>query len=121
MSNTKTIGEITEAIIQARLLQMGCVVLLPHGDNQRYDIVIEKNGIFYRIQCKTGKLYDNKIVKFSTRSTQYHRGGKSQGYSGQIEYFGVYCPQNDRCYLVPVADCGTSSKTILDDKYLLLM
>ena len=28
----------------------------------------------------------------------------TESYRGEIEYFGVYCPDNDKCYLVPVDD-----------------
>jgi PD-(D/E)XK endonuclease len=37
MMNPKMIGEISEAQVLAAFLQAGEVVLLPSGDNQRYD------------------------------------------------------------------------------------
>jgi len=48
MANTKAIGEISEAIVLAEFLKMGFPVLLPFGDNQRYDMVIEAGGRFLR-------------------------------------------------------------------------
>ena len=53
--NNKTKGERSEAIIIAKLLEVGYGVLTPFGDNRRYDLVIEDaDGKFWRVQCKTG-------------------------------------------------------------------
>ncbi len=53
--NNKTIGELSEAIIIAKLIEVGYSVLTPFGDNRRYDLVIEDaDGQFWRVQCKTG-------------------------------------------------------------------
>lgn len=37
--NTKTIGEISEMMVVARLAQKGFTVSRPVGDNQRYDAI----------------------------------------------------------------------------------
>jgi len=81
-------------------------VLLPFGDNQRYDFVIDENGSFKRIQCKTGRLVRG-AVKFACCSSQAHRGLGQQNYRGQIEYFAVYCHEINSTYLVPVDIAGT--------------
>lgn len=103
MSNTKDIGDISEAKILARLVELGFAVLSPFGDNKRYDYVIDRDGKFERIQVKTGKVSaDGSVISFPTSSSQNHVGRGRVSYVGQIEHFGVYCPQNDSCYLVPV-------------------
>lgn len=98
--NPKAIGERSEGQILARLLSLGKTVLMPFGDNQRYDFVID-DGKFVRVQCKTGKL-KNGAMCFPTSSSAYHRGGKRTDYRGQIDFFGVYCQETGECYWVPV-------------------
>ena len=61
MANTKDVGERSEAQVLAALLKLGKVVLMPYGDNQRYDFVVEDGGEFIRVQCKTGKLKDGRV------------------------------------------------------------
>ena len=39
MTDTKTAGEITEAVVLAEFLKAGFPVLVPFGDNLRYDLV----------------------------------------------------------------------------------
>ena len=113
--NNKTIGERSEAIIMAKLLEVGYGVLTPFGDNRRYDLVIEDaDGNFYRIQCKTGWVEnDGAYIQFKTASSYYHTkaGRTSHGrrdYRGQIDYFAVYCPQTRRTYLVPIEHASSS-------------
>jgi len=71
----KAVGEKTEAIIIAELIKKDYVVLLPFGDNQRYDLVIHHNNEFIRVQCKTGRLRNGAIV-FNTISI----GVNTKGY-----------------------------------------
>jgi hypothetical protein len=103
--NPKAIGEKSEAIIMAALLRHGFVVLTPFGDNQRYDLVIDLDGVFLRVQCKTGRLSRGAVV-FNTCSSQAHRGGGHQSYAGQVELFGVYSPDLDKVFFVPVGEVG---------------
>jgi PD-(D/E)XK endonuclease len=109
----KSKAEKSEAAILARLSgQEGVTILLPFGGgNGRYDMVIDDHGTFYRVQCKTGRLEQNgTVVAFNAASSTYHYyGGKARerrDYRGQVEYFGVYCPQINRAFLVPVDIVG---------------
>lgn len=111
--NHKATGERSEAIIIARLVEVGYDVLKPLGDNLRYDLTIEDaDGKFWRIQCKTGRS-NGEYITFVPASLYYHtRAGRttygSRSYHGQIDYFAVYCPETRGTYLVPVEHTGTS-------------
>lgn len=103
LANSKAIGDVAQAQVLAALLGQGKRVLMPFGDNCRYDLVVEENGRFSRIQCKTGRITRGAVV-FAVASSQYHRGGKRQSYQGQIDAFGVFCPDNDKTYIIPIVD-----------------
>ena len=107
--NTKTVGDITEAMVLAALARAGKSVLIPWGDNLRYDMAYEEGRQLIRVQCKTGSLQESGSIVFPTASCSAHRGGKRKNYRGQIDLFGVYCPQTGDVYLVPVDDVGVSS------------
>lgn len=111
--NPKTIGERSEALILARLLLNGEVVLQPFGDNQRYDLVVDRSGSFLRIQCKTGRIH-NGVIRFQSSSNA--GGGPKRGYRGEIDLFGVYCPDNDTVYMVPVNDAPESATMLRIDE-----
>src|SRR5581483_10587734 len=72
--HTDKTGDISEAAIIARLLQVGYNVFTPYGKNHRCDLVIEDaDGQFWRVQCKTGWLDENQtIITFATASSYNH-------------------------------------------------
>ena len=107
--NHKAVGERSQAYIIAKLLEVGYNVLTPFGDNARYDVVIEDDdGIFYRVQCKTGwTKNEGALIEFATASSYYHtKAGRTEhgrrDYRGQIDYFAVYSPDTEKVYLVPI-------------------
>jgi hypothetical protein len=107
----KVVGDRTTAVVLARLLEVFEIVLLPFGENQRYDLVVDDQGRMLRIQCKTGRLL-NGVIKFAACSTIYHHPNRASGqpyrhhYRGEADLFGVYCPETDGVYLVPVDEVG---------------
>lgn len=101
--NSNSIGAHTEGRVLAALLQAGYVVAIPFGV-ARYDLVIETPKGFKRVQCKTGRLRSGAVV-FNTYSLgNVRRTGQysTQPYQGSADLFGVYCPDTDKTYLVPV-------------------
>ncbi len=117
--NHKAIGECSEAIITARLIEAGYDILVPFGDNLRYDLLLaDADGQFWRIQCKTGWLEANgDSIVFATASFYYHtKAGRtshgSKSYHGQIDYFAVYCPETKGVYLIPIEHSGMSRMSL---------
>jgi hypothetical protein len=50
--DNKSVGERSQAIILAKLVEVGYSILIPFGENHRYDLVVEDgDGNFYCIQC----------------------------------------------------------------------
>lgn len=112
---TNSIGDISEAAIIARFLQLGYIVLTVYGGNQRYDMVIEDaDGHFWRIQCKTGRIDEGSTaIRFNTAIRNVTGKNKqSRNYRGQCDYFAVYNEALNKVYLVPVDQVGTASAAL---------
>jgi hypothetical protein len=108
---TNSIGDLSEAAIITRFLQLGYVVLTPYRGNRRYDLVIEDaDGQFWRVQCKTARIQDNgTIVAFDTANHNYALKNKQwRHYRGQCDYFAVFCEGLNKIYLVPVDQVGAT-------------
>lgn len=108
--NTKQVGNITEAKILSKLVECGKTVLMPFGENCRYDMAVDDDGVLVRVQCKSGHLKSGSIL-FNASSIHGHRSKPSKPYTDEADYFGVYCAALGTCYLVPVEDvtitCGS--------------
>jgi hypothetical protein len=94
--------------ITAALARRGKLLLLPIGDHLRYDLAVDEEGTILRIQCKTGWLR-NGVIRFATCSIDSRsQKGKClrRSYRGEIELFGVYCPDNGKCYMAPVGNAS---------------
>ncbi|KKN27680.1 hypothetical protein LCGC14_0862040 [marine sediment metagenome] len=96
------IGALAEIKVAARLMEQGYIVSKPVFGDARYDLLAD-NGSIHRVQCKNGRLR-NGVVKFKTRSHCAFTGADSPYTSDEIEFFGVYCPELETVYLVPVGD-----------------
>jgi len=104
--NTKRVGNGSEAWCLAKFVSLGWIVLLPFGDNERYDLVIERGNGFETIQVKTGRL-SNGCIQFNAYSSVGRVGnGTFRSYVGEVDLFAVY---HDGCvYLVPVQEVTTN-------------
>jgi hypothetical protein len=102
------IGAVSEGKIIAALLAAGRTVSIPVGQAARYDLVMEDERGLYRVQCKTGHLLHGAVVfrplslRAARRETEWRRVARN--YQGQIDYFAVYCPENEKVYLIPIED-----------------
>lgn len=120
-AHPKRVGDQTTAKVLAALLEMYEIVLLPFGENQRYDLLVDTGADFLRVQCKTGRLR-NGAVKFPSCSVSYHHPNQDRvvhtqrNYRGEADFFGVYCPETARVYLVPVDIVGTRSGCLRVDE-----
>ena len=99
--NSNRIGSLSEAALLKGLTLQGYTVSLP-WTTTRYDLVIEKDGVFSRVQVKTGKWHNGVI-----RVDAVGRDSKgTRGYVGEVDFIGVYCGHLDKCYLIPIAVAG---------------
>lgn len=108
--NTKDKGDISEAKVQARYMELGYTVLEPRGDNERYDIVVQppESDEFVRVQIKTARSKNGgEKLEFSTNSSNPHSSDWDGKYSSQnVDVFAVYFPDKDHYFEVPIEECG---------------
>jgi hypothetical protein len=106
VEHPKTVGDRTTLAIMAALHDVGYDVLMPFGENTRYDLVIDDGRDLKRIQRKTGRLYGGAVVFNTCSYYAHHLNPKvtSRDYIGQIDAFAVHCRATGGVYLVPIDD-----------------
>jgi hypothetical protein len=58
----KDVGDRSTLAIMAALQACGYAVLMPFGENTRYDLVIDSGARLSRVQCKTGRLRNGSVI-----------------------------------------------------------
>ena len=109
--NTKQKGMISEVAIIKKFLEYGWNVSLPYGENQRYDMIVDIDDSLHRVQCKTATLKEGVLV-FSCCNATTNEQRPHGNYKGQIEFFAVYSPDLDKCYLVPIDEVGITQANL---------
>jgi hypothetical protein len=115
MEHPKDIGDRTQLAIMLALRHAGFAVLVPFGENTRYDLIIDGKGERARVQCKTGRLR-NGAIRFATCSCYGHHANPQTArrpYGDEIDYFAVYCPDTEGIYLIPIADLPMKAQAAL--------
>lgn len=103
-------GDVSEGAIFGALLELGCHVLIPFGQGQPYDLVVDRaDAGMVRIRCKTGWERDGSIL-FNSCSTDHESG--RQDYRGRADLFAVYFPPTRQIYIVPVEAAATRTSTL---------
>lgn len=109
---TKEKGELAEAKILARFLELGWPVSIPFGDNCRYDMIVEREGKLLKVQCKSAWYVENGTLHFNTcshNSKGANRNKKRHYTSDEIDIVAVYSPHTEKCYLLSVDDLPRST------------
>jgi hypothetical protein len=115
VKHPKRIGDESTLAIMYALQLKGYPILLPFGENTRYDLAIDAGGRLRRVQCKTGR-YRNGAVWFATCSSYAHHSNPKdarRAYIGEIDDFAVFCPPLGAVYLIPIEDVSTLKEAAL--------
>src|SRR5574337_1797358 len=118
--NTKDKGQITEGAVMFSLILKGKTVLVPYGENNPYDLVIDEgeNG-FKKVQCKTATLQNGVLIfnLYSVILDKETKKYKKVRYGNKIDYYGVYSPDLRKTYLIPVSVLPKTQGTLrVDDR-----
>ena len=103
--DTNAKGVIAEAEFMAAAIRLGWTVLRPINERARYDLAIDQGAGPMRVQCKWARRQGDVIVVRARTCRLTPTGYVRTTYSAdEIDGLGVFCPDVDRCYLVPATD-----------------
>ena len=95
-------------MIMADILNRGYKVLLPLGEDWRFDLVIYRNSKFERIQCK----YDGVNTDFcEVRCRSCNNWGTYKYKQKDIDWMACYHKATNKCYYIPGTILGEIGRT----------
>jgi PD-(D/E)XK endonuclease len=97
-------GAIAEAAVALEALKLGIPVLRPVAEGGRYDLVFELHGRLMRVQCKWANRVGD-VVNVRIRTNRRCNGGylTTTYTADEIDALAAYCPDLERCYLLPIS------------------
>ena len=95
----KVKGSIAELRVASHLVANGWRVLFPYGENNRYDLVAEKSGVFIRIQVKYVTPKNGGLDINCSSSNNWSVLPYS---STEIDYLAVFNSSDDEIYFIHV-------------------
>jgi len=102
-------GSRTEAEVALALSRVGKHVFVPlWAAHSRIDLIFVDDDGCYRVQCKTARRVGDVLMFMTCSNT----GNVPKNYDGQVDFFGVYSPDLDQVFLVPVNDLPTRAATL---------
>ncbi|HEY3828823.1 MAG TPA: group I intron-associated PD-(D/E)XK endonuclease [Solirubrobacteraceae bacterium] len=98
-------GAMAEAEIATAALRLNLTVLRPLSEGGRYDLVIDTGKRLLRVQCKWAARQGEVIMAYCTTCRHTPSGYRRTTYSAEeIDAIAIYCPDTDKCYLLPVGE-----------------
>ncbi|HEY4196882.1 MAG TPA: group I intron-associated PD-(D/E)XK endonuclease [Mucilaginibacter sp.] len=110
--NTKLKGNKAEAVVISAFVKKNIPVLLPFGDNEKYDIVIEVAGVFKSVQIKYGR-FKNGCVEADIKHRIGFKRIKYSNYKGKVDYIAIWCEDNDKVYLLDSLYFSNKTRALL--------
>ncbi len=112
--NSSVVGNIGETMALSEFARRGITVLIPFGKNVPYDLVIQIENKFFRIQCKTTQRpYKEGQMRFNICRTNGFTGEHKRYADNEIDYFCLYCIENDYIALVPMEEISSSREFVI--------
>ena len=109
------IGNLGEAKVLAKFVELGIQCYLPFGDGSTADLIAEFNGKLNRIQVKSTTKDENGSLPFSICSTTIRADGEIHKHfytEEEIDYYALYSSVTDEVYLLSVKDAPNRKVTI---------
>lgn len=104
--NTKKLGNIGEAKVLCKFVEMQIPVYQAFGDIEKADLIAEFNGKLNKIQVKTSEKFENDqfIVDLTSSTIRKQKDYKHKYSKDEIDYFAIYNLQSDVLLLLPVSE-----------------
>lgn len=104
--HTKSKGGIAEMYVAAALAEKGWKVLLPFGENHRFDLAAYNNGKFIRIQVK---YVTPKNGKLEVRCASSNNWAILNYTPEEIDAIAAFNPVSKEVYFIPVSEINHSA------------
>lgn len=91
-------------------MKRGYAVSIPFSEDCAYDLVVERNGVLERVQCKYTE-GDGSFVEVRCRCT--NNWATTKYTAATVDWIAVYDRTTNRCYFVPARMLGAQGRSVI--------
>ncbi len=113
MAPLKRKGDLAELKVAADLVERGCSISFPFGEDCDYDLIADFEGVLHRVQVKYTES-DGRIVLVRCRSHSLTKGKvrHTKHYTAKtVDWIAVYDRTSDCCYYLPSSELGPAGRS----------
>ena len=104
MLTTDQKGAIAETAVAHAAVKLGLGVSRPVNEGERYDLILDLHPRLIRVQVKWARRQGDVVAVRSQSARRTRDGLVTRAYSSEdIDALAAYCPDIDRCFLLPSA------------------
>lgn len=116
MAETHQKGKVSEAAVELDLIKQGFAVLEPKT-KQPFDMVIESENEYKKIQVKSGRLNSGSVITELKRTNMTSSGAQDKFYtSEEVDIYAIYCPELEECFYVPFDEAPKTQLSLRVDE-----
>jgi hypothetical protein len=101
--NSKAKGELAELAFSLKAASMGFGVAKPHGENERYDFIVDSGKRLWRVQVKS-----SYCIHRGAYRARCHRAQAKLYEANEIDFVAIYIVPVNIWYVIP-ANCVIGS------------
>jgi hypothetical protein len=109
MASLKQKGDLAELKVAADLIERGCKLSIPFGEDCDYDVIADYEGRLHRVQVKFTESDGRRIlIRCRSHSLTGGKAKQTKHYTAEmIDWIAVYDRTSDRCYYCPSSELGS--------------
>lgn len=115
MASLKRKGDLAELKVAADLIDRGCRLSIPFGEDCDYDLIADYEGRLHRVQVKYTRS-DGRVVSVRCRSHSLTKGkvrATKLYTSAMVDWIAVYDSTTERCFYCPSRELGATGRNIM--------
>lgn len=115
MAALKRKGDLAELKVAVDLIDRGCRISIPFGEDCDYDLIADYEGRLHRVQVKHTRS-DGQVVLVSCRSHSLTNGRvrATKRYTAEmVDWIAVYDCTSERCFYCPSRELGPAGRATL--------
>jgi hypothetical protein len=99
-------GEWVELLFMAHATRRGLKVAKPHGDSAPFDVIVENDGRFFRVQVKSTMTKHHNCWRCTCFSWSYrqHRPVAKPYRTGQLDFLAAYIIPEHTWFIIPARE-----------------